>query len=121
MNSDKNRIVGTNIASLIAGSWLLFTPAMFGMAGTGFATSAYVVGVITIILSLIRIFMSENSEWAAWVNGFLGLWLLISPLVLVGLATSAIWNNVLLGLIILGLAVGGMMHSTMGHGHPKMS
>lgn len=120
MNGDKNRIVGTNIASLVAGIWLLFTPSIFAMAGTGFATSAYVVGIVVIALSLIRIFAPVDSEWASWANGLLGLWLLISPLTLAGLAMGAIWNNILLGLIIIGLAVGGLTHSAMSQGHPKM-
>src|SRR5215469_16163429 len=53
-------------------------------------------------LLIIRWAMGQPS-WS-WVNLFLGIWLVISPFVLV-LGIAAMWNNVILGIIVAAFAL----------------
>jgi hypothetical protein len=117
MKTDKSKIAGG--ISLIAGLWL----AIYAIAvGAGMVSNLFIVGAIVAIAGLVELYSVESTKFISWVNGILGAWLLISPMFLAGLTVTAMWNSVILGLIILGVAVwsGMSSSSTMGMGHPKM-
>lgn len=117
MKSDRSKIAGS--VSLIAGLWLVLSGLLMG---TGFFSNTVVVGVLVALFGLVEWSSAESTMWVSWVNGVLGAWLLVSPIFFAGLAMGAVWNSVILGLIVLGVAVWGGMSSssTMGMGHPKM-
>ena len=120
MDGTKERVITTNIISLLAGLWLILFPFMFAVTGTSFATNEYIVGIIVAVLSLVRLFApTEGTGWAGWVNGVAGLWLLISAFVFAGLMVGAVWNNVLIGLLVIIVALWSVMSSTQ-QSHPKM-
>lgn len=104
--------------SLIAGLWLMLSAFMMGL---GLSSNIFVVGLLVALFSLVELFSMESVGWVSWVNGILGAWLLISPVFLAGLTMASVWNSVILGIIVLGVAIyGGTSSSTMGMGHPKM-
>jgi hypothetical protein len=46
--------------------------------------------------------------WQAWVNGVLGLWLIVAPWVLgFNKTNSALWDNVILGIVVAALGFWG--------------
>ena len=61
-----------------------------------------VVGALLGILAMVRWGMDQPG-WS-WINLLLGIWLVISPFVLV-LGTAAMWNNVILGIIVAAFAL----------------
>jgi hypothetical protein len=61
-----------------------------------------VIGILVGALAIIRWAMGRPG-WS-WINLFLGIWLVISPFVLV-LGTAAMWNNVILGIIVAAFAL----------------
>ncbi len=104
--------------NLVAGLWLI--ASAFVMAA-GFYSNPFIVGTLVAVFALIELVDTESSMWVGWVSGLLGFWLLISPLAIT-MATGAVWNSVILGLIVLGFSLWGMMSSpSIGRGHPSMS
>jgi hypothetical protein len=117
MKNDRSKIAGS--ISLIAGLWLALFAVITGM---GFASSTFIVGALVTLFALFELFSAESTMWVSWLNGILGVWLLVSPIFMTGLTMGIILNSVILGLIVLGVAIWGGMSSssTIGMGHPKM-
>lgn len=105
--------------SLLAGLWLVASAFFMNL---GFTSNEFVVGALVALFGIIEWSSSESTMWVSWVNGILGAWLIVSPLFLGAMAMGAIWNSVILGIIVLAAAIWGAMSSssTMGMGHPKM-
>jgi hypothetical protein len=91
--------------TLVAGIWLLVSPMVFNYAGAGPATwNAVVLGIAVIILSIIE--LSAPRVWEELLMVALGVWLLLSPWLLVfGSNTAAAWNAVVAGIVVGGLAL----------------
>lgn len=117
MKKDRSKVAGS--ISLVAGLWLILYSFLMTL---GFASNAFIVGVLVTLFALIELSSTESTVFVSWVNGILGVWLLISPIFLAGLAMGAVWNSVILGIIIAGVAIWGGMSSSssIGMGHPKM-
>ena len=105
MDYGKNIIKTLSGINLLAALWILISPFMLGLLGTNFALIAYTTGIILLIVSLVRVTLPERSAWMSWVNAILGFWLLISPFAISGLKMTAIWNNIIIGLIVIVVAV----------------
>lgn len=116
MKNDKSKIAGS--ISLIAGLWLVLYSFVVGL---GFMSNAFIVGILVTLFALIELFSADSTVFVSWVNGILGIWLLVSPIFIAGLTAGAMWNSVILGIIIAGVAIWGGMSSssTIGMGHPK--
>lgn len=116
MKKDRSKIAGS--INLLAGLWLVISGYFMAM---GFFSTTVIIGVLVAFFGLIELSNAESTKWVSWVNGILGAWLLVSPMVISGLATRVTWNNVILGLIILGVAVWSGMSSSspMGIGHSR--
>jgi hypothetical protein len=74
------------------------------MAGPAAAAwNAWVVGVVIAALAIWAIVMF--AEWQDWLNGILGVWLVIAPWVL-GFSSlaAASWNHVIVGLLVVACA-----------------
>lgn len=104
--------------TFLAGLWLMLSSYFMGL---GFTSNEFIVGIIVAAISLIGMYSVEQATWVSWVNGIMGVWLLITPIFMAGLTTTLIWNSVVLGVIVLGAAIwsGMASSSTMGHGHPR--
>lgn len=50
--------------------------------------------------------MAGKTAWTNWIVALLGLWMLVTPFVMTGSidSGSAMWNNVIAGLLVLVLA-----------------
>jgi hypothetical protein len=59
----------------------------------------YIVGAAITVLALVALY--AFNAWEEWVNGALGLWLLVSPW-LMGFSASAVltWNAVIAGILV---------------------
>lgn len=105
--------------NVLAGLWLMLSSYFFNL---GFSSNEFIVGLIVTIVSLVAFYSMEQAGWVSWVDGIMGVWLLLTPIFITGLSTAVIWNSIILGIIILALAIwtGMSSSSKMGHGHPRM-
>ena len=116
MSSNVKIASGINLA---AGLWLMISAFLMAV---GFYSNPFVVGFLVAVFALIELSAIESSQWLGWVNGILGFWLLFSPLFSTTATMGEVWNNAILGLVILVSALWGLMSSSsMSRGHPIMS
>ncbi|EKD59062.1 MAG: hypothetical protein ACD_56C00003G0013 [uncultured bacterium] len=111
-----------NGISALAGFWLILSSYFMSL---GFSSNEFIVGLLVVIVSLAGLYSVEQSLWASWVNGILGVWLLVTPIFVTGMAAAVLWNSIIVGIVILATAIwaGMSSSSTMGHGqshHPRM-
>lgn len=92
--------------NLLLGGWLFVSPWVLGYADLPApAWNSWVLGVVVAAISVAALI--QFAQWEEWVNAILGLWLLISPWVM-GFAQdapAALWNHVLLGIVVAALAI----------------
>lgn len=84
------------------GGWLMFAPDVLGTSGRA-ASSDRLVGAIVVTVALIAV--AEVVRALRFLNGLLGVWLVIAPLALVGYAPAAKWNAIALGIALLLLSL----------------
>lgn len=92
-----------DVANLILGAFLFFSPWIFGFAGTRAAENANIVGVLIAILAVAA--LAAYAVWEEWLNLIVGLWTLVSPWV-VGFhdTTNATTVCVVVGVLVAALA-----------------
>jgi len=93
--------------NIIAGAWLFISAWVLGYSDNGTAlANAVIVGAIVVILALIRFGGAHAQALPSWLNVIAGVWTFFSAWILgfsdVG---NALWNNIILGVIITVLAV----------------
>lgn len=110
---------------LVLAVWLFLSPWVLGFAApmvaageaaagfTSAAWNAWILGVVIAVLSLWAAF--QFAEWHDWVTGVLGVWLVVSPWI-VGFTAlgAALWNTVVVGLLILALAAWELWEARQG-------
>jgi len=92
-----------DVANLILGAFLFFSPWIFGFDGTKAAENASIVGVIVAVLAIAA--LAAFAIWEEWLNLVVGLWTLVSPWV-VGFhdTTKAMTVCVVVGILVAILA-----------------
>lgn len=115
----KDKLMIANTVILIAGLWLVVSAFLFGL---GMADGLFYVGLFVAIFAMVGLFSEESSKWTAWLEGILGLWLLVSPMLSAGMTVSVVWNNIVVGIVIIASAItaGLAAISKTGMGHPRM-
>ena len=97
-----------NIIILFIGIWLFSIP---WSVGWGFGPNDInvvmwnfvTIGAAVIITSIIA--LRDIKVWAEWLSLFMGIWLTLSPLLLIYFTNSfLLWNSVIFGLAIAGLS-----------------
>jgi len=90
------------LVNVLLGFWIIISPFVLGLHAPKDLWNNVVIGILVVALAIIRWAMDQPG-WS-WVNLFLGIWLVISPFVLV-LGIAAMWNNVILGIIVAAFAL----------------
>lgn len=118
MKNRADTIMTAGWVGLIAGVWLMLSAFFFG---AGFMSTAFTVGTLVALFSVIELTSMESSSWVSWINGILGIWLIIAPFIGAMMGVGALWNSIVLGVVIILVSIWvGTSSSTMGMGHPKM-
>lgn len=92
-----------DVANLILGAILFFSPWMFGFATGAASQNAYVCGIIIAVLSIAA--LAAFAIWEEWINLIVGLWVLVSPWALGFAATQqAMQVHVVIGVLVAALA-----------------
>lgn len=102
---NRDQAITASGLNIIAAIWLVLSPFILGFGGTALATNAIVVGIVVGVLALIRVFSPLSTGWLSWINAIAGLWLIIAPFSIGYLGLAALWNSLILGLIVLVLSL----------------
>lgn len=88
--------------SFVAALWLVFSPLWIHYTSSGNATTQVIVGIIVGILAIVKL-SAPTMTWPSGFNFLAGIWFIIAPFVLAS-TTAVKWNQVVLGIIVAGLA-----------------
>jgi hypothetical protein len=91
-----------DVANLILGAILFFSPWMFGF-GAGIASqNAYIAGIVIAVLAIAA--LAAFAVWEEWLNLIVGLWVLVSPWALGFQGTTAMTVHVVIGAAVAIIA-----------------
>lgn len=91
-----------DVANLILGAILFFSPWMFGFEAGKVSDNAYIAGIIIAVLAIAA--LSAFAVWEEWLNLIVGLWTLVSPWVLGFQGTTAMRVHIVIGALVAILA-----------------
>jgi hypothetical protein len=92
-----------DVANLILGAFLFFSPWIFGFGDSTAAENANIVGVVIAVLAVAA--LAAFAIWEEWLNLIVGLWALVSPWVLgFNETTKAMTVCVVVGVLVAILA-----------------
>lgn len=90
---------------VLIGTWVVLSPFILAFESGRATTNNVIVGGAMVLLAATRALGAHRAAWMSWVNAVLGLWLILSPWVLLFAGTYApTVNNILAGLAVVGLA-----------------
>ena len=92
----------TLVASCALGAWLMLARGVLGTEGA-MADSDHLVGAMIITVAVCA--MAEVGRPLRFLNILFGLWLIASPWLLSGATIAASWNDVVIGLLVVGLSL----------------
>jgi hypothetical protein len=129
LHQAKTVIKTTSGLDALAGLWLILAPFLLGYADVaGAVWNSIIFGVAVVLLAGARTLgEGYRHAWPSWINVVIGLWLIIAPFV-IGYAqvTAALWNDIIIGIVIAGLAAWGAMSTPREedvrreeHHHPR--
>lgn len=104
METEHQGIAG-NWINVLAGIWLIIAPFALGYGNSDGATNDIWLGIIVGVIGFIRLFTTVRGMWLNWVNLIAGLWLIIAPFTMTYAATATVWNDIILGLVVLGCSI----------------
>jgi hypothetical protein len=90
--------------TFVVGVWLIVSPWFLGYASPGAQWHDLIAGVV--IAALAYLGMREGSQWAHWLAGLAGLWLIVSSIWIFGLESPNLvrWNELVTGVLALVFA-----------------
>ena len=91
--------------NLVLGLWLIVSPWALGLIGNRAPTwNAWAIGLVIAAAALAALISFK--VWEEWVEAALGAWLIVSPFLLgFSALTHALWNQVVVGVVVAALAV----------------
>ena len=93
---------GSSWINIVLSTWVIVSPFVLAFHSSKTILNNVVVGSVVGILAFIGWGMHQTG-WS-WLNLILGMWLVISPFMLF-LSGAAMWNNVILGIIIAAFSL----------------
>jgi hypothetical protein len=91
-----------DVANLILGAILFFSPWMFGFDAGRASENAHIAGIVIAVLAIAA--LAAFATWEEWLNLIVGLWTLVSPWVLGFQGTKAMTVCVIIGIAVAILA-----------------
>lgn len=113
----RSTVKGTSGTNIAAGLWLIAAPFVLTYtAVTAAMWNAILVGLAVLVLAWVRVAKPLQYEGASWTNVVLGLWMLVAPFALGYTATTAaMWNDIIVGLVVAGLGTWSALASRDYH------
>jgi hypothetical protein len=91
--------------NVLAGIWLIIAPWVLGYSAEDPRWNDVVFGIIVGVFALTRAFGAYREDWLSWVNALIGVWLFVAAFT-IDQTSVARWNDIVLGIIVFGLAIG---------------
>src|ERR1700688_3542705 len=91
-----------DVANLILGAILFFSPWVFGFDSGGASQNAHIAGIVIAVLAVAA--LAAFAIWEEWLNLIVGLWVMVSPWVLGFQGTKAMTVSVVIGIAVAILA-----------------
>jgi len=103
--------------NLILGAWLILAPFIgIGVSNDVAAGNSYVSGAVIAIFAIAAI--ARPQMWEEWVNLIAGAWLIVAPFALgFTLQQGPMWNQVVVGLLVVVDAVWAALQTPPQHKH----
>ena len=92
----------TLAACCLAGAWLMLSRLVLGTRGIT-ANNDHLVGALIITIAVCA--MAEVARPLRFLNLLLGLWLIAAPWLLMGSDASSVWNDIGIGIAVIGLSL----------------
>jgi hypothetical protein len=89
------------LASVALGLWLMFAPFTLGSTGTA-AHSDDLIGALIVTVAIIA--LADVGRAARFVNILFGAWVIAAPWLLRGATSSARWNDMIVGALVIFLS-----------------
>ena len=87
-----------------AGLWLFVSPWAIGVTGDSVSSwNAWIVGTVVLVGSLWAL-RAPKASWLQWVTGLAGLWMAISPALIV-IASEMFWSAIITGALSVVLSL----------------
>ena len=103
LRKEHARFVWAHAVNLGIGAWLFTGPPMLGLQSTAMVVSDMAAGLLLMIFAACA--MSWRMQWARWVCGAIGFWLLFAPLAFWAPAGTGYLNDTLVGMLVIGFAL----------------
>jgi peptidoglycan/LPS O-acetylase OafA/YrhL len=101
------------------GLWLLIAPSVLDYQDQqGFVTSHVAAGLLLLALGAYRLGKPRSAPWLSWLNAAVGLWLVVTPFVLLPSSSStgaASWISLIIGTVVAVLGVSAAVSTHRGH------
>lgn len=86
------------LVSIALGLWLMLAPSVLGSSAPA-AHSDHLLGALIVAVAMIA--LADVSRAARFVNVLLGAWVMVSPWLLEGATASAVWNDAIVGALVI--------------------
>jgi hypothetical protein len=100
--SDLSNAKLCDIGNLILGAILILSPWMFGFAAGPQSDNGFATGIVLIAVSIAA--LTTFAVWQEWLNLIVGLWLIVSPWVLLFQSTEAVRTEFTIGVVVAAFA-----------------
>lgn len=100
--------------NILAGLWLIIAPFLLDYGDLREALGNDVIlGIIIASIATIRAFGAYGADWLSWTNFVFGGWLIVAPFILGYARVAPVWNDIIVGVIVLALAAWSALASRM--------
>ncbi|HEV2108728.1 MAG TPA: SPW repeat protein [Thermomicrobiales bacterium] len=103
MRERHQRTLWVNFAAMALGLWLASSPWLVAERDLRLSVSNVVSGALIIVFGGLS--LSPDRGWARWANCFVGIWLLVAPLVFWAPTAVAYATNSFIGAWIIALSI----------------
>jgi hypothetical protein len=100
MDADLTQSRFASVLMVLAGVWLVTSPAWISVTGTALTSLLITGGVIT-LAGLVQYFWKASLP--SWIAGLAAVWLLVSTFVFT-ISTAAVWSQAVSAVVALALA-----------------
>lgn len=105
INGSVSQVKKASGLNLLLGLWLVIAPFLLSYATSASRGNDITIGVIIALLATFRLLGAYRAAWLSWLNALLGIWLIVAPFILGYDSSSALWNDVIVGLFIAFLGL----------------
>jgi hypothetical protein len=90
------------LATIALGLWLMSAPAALGSVAPA-AHSDHLLGALIVTAAIVA--LADVGRAARFVNVLLGAWVVVSPWLQTGAPSGAVWNDAIVGVLVMGLSL----------------